>query len=213
MKKRIFNWTLSQEYGEYGWLEDNAPDTFEPARARVLAHDILEHLPCFNRYTGWANELLALGAMIFIRGEPGYFCQNKIWEKRWEIHLGADLSMMLERLTYDKDVKIPYLKANRLDNELEEYLDIAINTAIEHAAEVTKLPIDRNIIKAYLRKGYRKARQVYKQGWLACELFRRIEQQAEQLSKHAGEWQQLHVELCIKRFTVNMYITSGLKYD
>lgn len=71
MLRRTLIATRSYETNEIGWLLNNAPNSWEPVAANIVAHDILEHIE--NDSGTPEEEAMALGAVIYIRGLGGYW--------------------------------------------------------------------------------------------------------------------------------------------
>lgn len=62
--------SMNENQGYLGILVKNSPDHFEPSTGLTVAHDILEHIS--NHLDPYADEFMALGAMVAIRVENGY---------------------------------------------------------------------------------------------------------------------------------------------
>lgn len=66
----VFEWREDREFGHDGWILKGFPN-FNASGGQGIAHDTLEH---FKKGDGsLAHEMLAFGAIIFIRGETGWF--------------------------------------------------------------------------------------------------------------------------------------------
>jgi hypothetical protein len=126
----------------------------------LVSHDIFEH---FKRDGTLEDEYRAFGAIIWLRGEPGYF-------RDWESHISRSIVDMWRHL-YIRQKSLPYIAPRRfgaIDPDLDYLMNRAkevAEKALEQDADGTKmfahfkknLPRIRNLI----RSGYREARQKY----------------------------------------------------
>jgi hypothetical protein len=126
----------------------------------LISHDIFEH---FKRDGTLEDEYRAFGAIIWLRGEPGYF-------RDWESHISRSI-VDIWRYLYIRQKSLPDVAPRRF-GAIDPDLDYLMNRSIEVAekalvqdADGTKmiahfkkdLPRIRNLI----RIGYREARQKY----------------------------------------------------
>lgn len=126
----------------------------------LVSHDIFEH---FKRDGTLEDEYRAFGAIIWLRGEPGYF-------RDWESHISRSIVDIWRHL-YIRQKSLPYIAPRRfgaIDPDLDYLMNRAkevAEKALEQDADGTKmfahfkknLPRIRNLI----RSGYREARQIY----------------------------------------------------
>jgi hypothetical protein len=174
----------------------------------LVSHDIFEH---FKRDGTLEDEYRALGAIIWIRGEPGYF-------RDWESHISRTIVDMWRHL-YIRQKSLPHT-APRQFGAIEPDLDLLMNRAIEvaekasvHFADGAKmfahfkknLPRIRNLI----RSGYGEARQKY--GHLGqCQMnnlydeVSRVAYQAERACEFEG--QEVDIIINWKSLTVRYQV-------
>lgn len=86
-----FLYTTDKHYDFPGWLPENAPRTFTPLDAMGAVHDLMEHRKTANSGSV-EEELHALGVMLYIRGEGGY------WHDRAITDVAEHLAFELARL-------------------------------------------------------------------------------------------------------------------
>jgi hypothetical protein len=153
-----FVYGIDSEYGKRGLqFKDSG---FDYGSKEQISHDILEHL---KRNRSLEDEYRAFGAIIWLRGEPGYFPD-------WKSHISASIVDMW-RYVYDRHKILPSISPRRIGG-IDADLDSLMNRAIEVARKAfvrdaddagmfiafkKDLPLIRNLI----RSGYRKARQRY----------------------------------------------------
>jgi hypothetical protein len=178
MLTRTFEYREDND-GNLGFIPVNAPAMFNAGDGRIVAHDMLEHFS--NTTCSWEDELLALGAMIYVRGEYGYFTSNR-YEPEWEVHLASDLLQVMGFVSNNRqlhDVKV------RDTNGVGEGIDHAIAIAyssmldermyIEDAYNIEVIKQQLPLIRKWLIKGYNKANVRYRNGfastgYLFCEI-------------------------------------------
>lgn len=194
-----------ERFGCLGWIAENAPSNFEPGDGRVMAHDILEHLK--SNETGWEDELMALGAMIFIRGEHnGYF--NADWSNIVERELCECLGYLSGGMTLKQK------KASRVSH-IEDGIDFALRGALflMHE-EIAHKEVDKESIKAWIRIGYRNARKKYKIGWKALNMFTKIEREVDRMTKFAEEGiHEILVKINFSKYSVKLTLIDNYEEE
>lgn len=203
-----------KEFGTDGWLWDKAPSTYEPISGMGVAHDILEHFA--NDHGTVKDELLALGAALFVRGDGGYWA-NRAFGNR---NPGENLAPDIVRLGIDyngiEEVRYPESFSKTLDDYVEEWIRKGIRSASDEVKSLNPELLNEfrpffSISEDLIRKGYRKARRRYK-GIHPEELshmFCRIEEDADELLKLSEECDILRVRISLKRKTVNVCLIQG----
>jgi hypothetical protein len=126
----------------------------------LVSHDTFEH---FKRDGTLEDEYRAFGAIIWIRGEPGYF-------RDWESHISRSIVDMWRHL-YIRQKSLPYIAPRRfgaIDPDLDYLMNRAkevAEKALEQDADGTKMfaHFKKNLsrIRNLIRSGYREARQKY----------------------------------------------------
>lgn len=74
---RTFTWDRDESTGEYGWIPEwlNGVESPYAMRGEGTAHDTLEH-EAHESDGNLENEVRALGAVYFVRGESGWFAKD-----------------------------------------------------------------------------------------------------------------------------------------
>lgn len=207
---RLFEFREDRETGSLGWVPKGAPSVFNTGGGRLVAHDVLEHRP--NTSASWEDELMALGAMVFIRGETGHFYSQH--RPDWESHLAADLRNCFEYL-WHSGLNLKTVRTNAIygtDDGLSEAIEMAITELKHEGCDNTKITCERTVktMKDWLRVGYRHARKRYHDNaGRALYLFTMIERDVDELTKQAEEgFSELKVSVSIKNWTVDCQIVE-----
>ncbi|WP_297478325.1 hypothetical protein [Ferrovum sp.] len=173
MFKREFEWREDEEFGGWGWIPRGFPN-FNAGRGMLVAHDTLEH---FTNDSGTLEaEIRALGAMVLIRGEGGYFWNKGSIQSPGK-SLGADLARFYEELTqgmhsnYGEFTMPP--RTCRLDAEGDYIIEEGLKEGIKlfrlereyngSESEVSSKELKgwERKMRGWLRIGYRKAVKRY----------------------------------------------------
>jgi hypothetical protein len=155
----------------------NGMPGFNASLGLGVAHDTLEHFA--REGTGITAEILAFGAMLYIRAEGGYFYQMDHMHPDPVYHMSADLGRFIAEIVdgqhSDGALAIPP-STRRLDSEIELTLSHLLAKAMEeaklelngmqdldfdditHDAEIAKLA---QHIGDWMRRGYRRAIKRY----------------------------------------------------
>ena len=157
----------------------------------LVSHDIFEH---FKRDGTLEDEYRAFGAIIWIRGEPGYF-------RDWESHISRSIVDMW-RHVYLRRKSLPDIAPRRF-GAIDPDIDYLMNRAIEVAEKALAQDADgtrmfahfkKNLprIRNLIRSGYREARQKY--GHIGqCQMnnlydaVSKVADQAERACEFAGQ--------------------------
>jgi len=200
-KKTQWNFVCEEhaDYSTTGWRLTNMP-AFDPLPGMAVAHDILEHWPDDDSTTG---ELLALGAMIYVRGEdyyahkgqstisPGENCAGEIGDLLLKIESGewVDLRETTGQRTCTKD----------------EFARAEIATAIAQAKKHIREEREGTMpdsatwrtVRYWLTKGFNLARLRYRgiDRWELQRTFTEIESAADRELKSASIGDVLSVRL------------------
>jgi hypothetical protein len=190
MKKWKFVRKEHEDYGEDGWLLVGAPSTYQPLQGMGVAHDILEHFP--NDSGSVEDELLALGAALYVRGEGGYW-EN--WTRSMVSaghHVASDvfneLGMRYEGI--ENGIKSPG-KTKLLERHVEEWIMQVTQYVRKEGRDykyfnIWGLKDYQEKVPGWLRRGYRKAQKRYEKKTSPSDLsyiFHLIEQGADRLLK------------------------------
>jgi len=153
-----------------GWLMEGSPEGFDPTTSFGLVHDCIEHFYC---ETGLEDELLAFGAMLYIRGMYG----NDYWSIRSARFTGmaqmmaSDLSEFLLSYKDDLEISLKPASSKPLDDEDDEQVirdlprviiqELKNNRRDECYHFRNLREVLRNV-QHWVRKGYRKAAKRWK---------------------------------------------------
>jgi len=220
---REFRRAENDEYGENGWLMKGAPSTYMPIGGMGVAHDLLEHRR--NDEGSVRDELLAFGAMLYVRGEGGYWNRNASRLEPGE-HLGGemanDLGIKYEGI--ERGIPDPG-RTLRLEDDVEEWIEQAIRGCRSEIKEhlsgwhTGDAPFSGDQInefldraRGWLRRGYRMARRRYKNidVCVLSHLFAEIEKKADHLLKDdMADYCPMVVRLDVKRGNVMVYLDES----
>ena len=201
-----FVYGTDPEYGNKGLKFKDC--SFNYVSGEHIAHDILEH---FRRDASVEDEYRAFGAIIWLRGEPGYF-------RDWESHISASIADIWRHM-YTRDENLADIAPRRIGG-IDADLDSLMSRALEAARKAyvrdgvssnvfadfkKNLPRIRNLI----RSGYRKARQKYgrigqRQMKNLSDELSRVADQAERACKSEG--QEVDIMIDWKKLTVTYLV-------
>lgn len=139
----------------------------------TIAHDLLEHVNGIDKIGTIQDELQALGALWFVRGQFGYLRKIESFHSV-ETNIASDVSRMamdyIKNIYHDEITKLKTKRVDECETEFQEILNIAktrFNTEIRYSEPLTneeKSNADYYFSQVIhnLRKGYRKAVTKYK---------------------------------------------------
>lgn len=188
-------------YGAVGWIEVGAPACYNSGTGLLVAHDVLEHFkPTLFSKDSWEDELLALGAMVYVRGEQGYF--HYMYNPDWRKHLEIDISSLLEFVSTIR--KLKPCRSRDVHSIKEDMYEVVFN-AWKFLDKEYHVPLDQlDLITHFLVKGYNKAKKRYhKNGHAACSMFMEIESLVNDI-KYVEVGDTLKVIVNIKEQTVKV---------
>lgn len=221
MFKREFEWREDEEYGGWGWIPKGFPK-FNAGRGMLVAHDTLEH---FTNDSGTLEaEIRALGAMVLIRGEGGYFW-NKGSIQGPEKSLGADLAHFYSELSNgmhsdEGEFSMPP-RTRCLDTEGDYIIEQALKEGrelfeLERKYNGSESEVDEKKLKEWERKmrgwlriGYRKAVKRYHNA-LPHELsylFDCVEEKIDTRFKSGEQYETLTVKVDPKKLSFRVEVT------
>lgn len=192
---------IAQEDRELGGcglvIEGMRPDvTVNPAQdGLTLAHDLVEHVNGVWEIGTIDDELEALGAIWFVRGQFNDLRRdNRGSQVSVHQNIAADVVRMFRDFFYGAPVDLVPLKtkAHEEDSEFKTILDYAFDDMpgeidAEDRGETFAARRARYMAVCLprLRRGYRKAAAKYKSGIFANKLFWTIAEATESVAKHA----------------------------
>ena len=162
-------------------------EIFVASSGTLLAHDIVEHQNGINAIGSIDDELEALGAVWFTRGQFDDMSRDGIGSsKNAYQNIAADIEEMFIKFT-NKNESVNACPVTHNHNH-DETFDIIINYFKEDvsniADNVSMLATFTAIIKARLRIGYNKASRRFKTAIHANNLFWSIADAANEVIKH-----------------------------
>ena len=187
---RTFKWTMDEDFGYKGWQPADFPNgnSFESA---MVAHDILEHVPPSHQ-NRFCDELMALGASHYIRGETGWYAlhmPNNI--NTPESHLAGSIwADIMREASYDRDSILdpgPALKTDA-DKSFREAISLARNDAFhEQDEDDPEIPLNQwNRCLGWMQKGYLRSLELFPNPYHAMDLFDAI---GKAMERHADQFE------------------------
>lgn len=186
------NWDIGAGSGESGWIPAGQPN-FDPSfSGGVVAHDLLEHMRATKGAQPITNEMQALGAMLWGRGQAGALndCPGKVLADELEYH-AVDVFCSIDK----PPRPVPRLRDERMEEWIAQAVKRARKTVIREldhngwrAERRRDLRQSLDWLAAWLRTGVRRAIRRYPTlgpGQLVS-LFNRVEQATEHLLKEEG---------------------------
>ena len=205
------------EHGNVGWIPEWLPNATS-GDGRLVAHDVLEHMPNTSNRNSSEDELVAMGAMYFIRGETGllYSPYQSI-----EDIIAKDICFILsDSVNNSERVRSPGFKYrlsdSSTDNIFKEATRIGIKSFKDNYEDDIDI-LDKHIYTYtlnWLRVGYRQATKRYRginQGYVG-DMFPQIERLVNERSKFVNEYDKLKVMVNIKRAIVKVKRLEPNKY-
>lgn len=219
--RRTFIWTEDQRDGSFGFAPAWVAG-FDPVYEIGMAHDILEHR--ISDTGEWHQELMAFGAMQYIRGENGFF------GSRFDAPdlLGKELAELWEGASNPNCIAVPKGMMPRADLEdSTKYALIRVREAFleEASNEYDADEGERENILAHsldwLKRGYIMARARYERfgSGSPCQTFEIMDQMTRKLYSRLDEEScierqtRLHVEVDLYQCRVRMRTTGHYYRD
>jgi hypothetical protein len=161
MPSRTFNFGTDQNGGQ-GWIMRGMPH-FDAVQGLGAAHDTIEH---FGLGARLEDELLAFGAILFGRGEGGYWNMraNRTFRTGYAYQASGDLARFLAEARLEVQPIKPLLLDEHLEEMLEELPEHVLTSlgdelecwGMEDASEAQILNAIGHAIN-WIRRGYNKA--------------------------------------------------------
>lgn len=216
MIHRKFVWRVDEEHGNEGWGLISQPVFNVATTGRLICHDTLEHFKCDGTVE---DELQALGAMVFIRGQ-GY--DSNLHRLGVVTNLASDLVRLMETV-YGWNGREESLQAQVVgpllaDNEVEGWLQKALQEAVEefekYSLDDREVPEDFETTKVqlieWMRTGYRKAKRRYHGNHAEdlCATFNHLEYMLKDTFLHRQYGDILLVGVCPRQLTTKVRVKS-----
>lgn len=199
---KLFHLTIAEhpEYGELGIKIKGGlgRDYFEPALSGItLAHDLLEH-PATGHINGFADEFMALGAIVAGRIEMGWWHSNgRALNVR---DLASDVASLVAYCDW-----LPPCNSRIRDREVVDSMRQAIRDGVEEA-EMIDLP-DAEHILGWMCKGHQFFRRRFAHldtYGISNHLFNRISTQADNWLNGAEEGDEATLRLDLTRYSAEI---------
>lgn len=171
----------------------------EPRDGHGCAHDIMEHFRGLELNSN--TELMAIGAMLHVRGEGGFFRSNMFNNCPGYIIYGDIVSLKSESYKWG-EITSPGRTTRINDEEIEYWIEKGINKAAQELRDNWETHVSsewRSNVRGWLRKGYRKAYKRYPQNpFTLTHIFKRMTEKIDHAFKHAENHAIVRVSFVIK---------------
>lgn len=213
MSSLIFDWTDCDIAANDGWLARGYPN-FYASTGRGIAHDCVDHFPRGQKHGPYADELLALGARLWIWIESGEFFRLQgisytTPAKTW----GGELQIIVDDSEGLTDHPPAMIEEPMLDDALDSEIECILDELIHRRGPSTSVwEVDGPQIQnlgAWLRRGVRAARARYKghQAFDVFQLYQRVTSACERIGS-GEEGDKLIVRIHEKRLDVSVRLVS-----
>jgi hypothetical protein len=199
--KREFVLEIHAGFGSLGARPVGMPHA-DPLGGMAVAHDVLEHFP--GDGGGVHDELMALGAALFVRGR--YYFGNNGGNPSPEDNISADFPELFHHVIHEDFAlrRPPKSKRTYVDEELQEIVRLGfrkIRDAYPEDALENKTWLDHDRWLGWLRRGYRRAVRRYRDcpDHAVCGMFLRIEELADRAIKQGEEGDRFTVSVSLHR--------------
>lgn len=206
-----------EDHGYTGWVLDSKP-YFDPMDGMGVAHDVLEEFPRGKDQPH--DELLAMGALIFGRGE--------MWSHNCSLveTVAHECSGVFRHVFHEEGYSLAFCYPSRpFEDDLIDY-ENTIQAVVEHIVKINTLDPTRGYdnreyddaesekvlgevenIRNWLRLGIRKARRRFRnlEGYDVAQLFERIEKEVNRVTKQAELGDKLSIRVSYKRNDVEIW--------
>lgn len=211
MIQTVFEWRGDRNTGEYGWIQKGFPN-FNASDGRMVAHDTLEHFAGGDG--SLTDEMLAFGAIMFVRGESGWFYQEGgIYDPAQSCAL--DISEFLHDVAWGNSHLKTAPRTCRLDdNTIENYIQDAVHGGLrialnEYPEKCGQMRQSDALIKSmigWMRIGYRKAvKRFYDNpAYQVADCFNEIRKKVDKHFSHGEFGEELIVKVNPRTLKVNV---------
>lgn len=199
-------WGEDEEYGTYGWVPKVNPK-FNAMQGFGVAHDVMEHTDLVSG--SLEEEMLAFGAMLYIRGEGGWWWNSMNPSAAYQMK--DDIAQFTRDTFYQKGMGCVLAKPKRTlhidhESDIEEIVASAwraVRAEFEYDPEDFRAFRHHNLdyrkrLAGWIRRGYQECKRRYMghKGWHLCDVFREITAKVDSL-KHMELGEELHITLKI----------------
>lgn len=129
MSTMNFTWGMD-ERGMHGWIADGYPN-FDVTQPGMFSHDCLEHLPRGMKHGAIADELMALGARLYIRVKSEWWWSQRFLAEPPE-SWGRELQILLQAIQWGEQPEPSIITEPLLDDDMDD----EIESALEHGARI-----------------------------------------------------------------------------
>lgn len=205
---RKFIWGTDQK-DSVGWIPKGMPN-FDAGAGRQIAHDSIEH---FSMKEGIEQEMLAFGAILFIRGLGGYLNLTGSYlskNRNYGWHLSFDFANFLAES--GKDISVPRNTSELDDEYAEEMIDNMVAQAWNNIDdELEACGVEMDVAEVFqraigwVRCGFRAAQKRFSDSHPeeVCYMFHQIENEVDDKYMHGEEGDELIVK----------FSTETLRYE
>lgn len=199
-------WGEDQEHGGHGWIPKLNP-SFNAMQGFGVAHDVMEHTDLISGTL--EEEMLAFGAMLYIRGEGGWWWSS-IRGTSPAGNMKYDIAKFSHDVFYAKDRGCILGKPKRTlhtdcESDIEEIVQQSWRTLRaefeyddpeDWKTFTRRNPNWRKYLTGWIRRGYQECVRRYKghKAWHLCDVFREITQKVDGY-KHVEQGEELHITL------------------
>jgi hypothetical protein len=163
-----FLWKRSENRFPEGWQMEGQSD-FRPNKGGIIPHDMMEHFPGDHRMDS-PQELLALGAMVYLRFEESRVARAKGDKKPMDVpyHIATVVEAFSEERKFDFPDNFPLPKRRNilpLIAKAEEYFHESCSLMRSEQKMLYKRDIkliDWKTYALWLTEGYYRAKRRYK---------------------------------------------------
>ena len=207
---RVFKFAFAEheEHGTKGWKPDWIPGG-EPLTGIGVAHDVMEHWT--NQSGSWNDELVALGAALFVRGDGGWFAANgrSKHNDRWSVNTCSDIVEGMRKHVWQDEPWVSLLSGRAGSHRLDEWNESEIEHCLNRVRQDFREEVGEDFNRAQwmvsdlymqqmarlMRVGYRKAERRYRNAYAAAHVFSQIAEKSDKLLEHADDFETLEVRL------------------
>lgn len=207
MKTVILEVRKDLELGELGFMVKGTPMMNYPmvaTRGAVVAHDLLEHVNGVSEIGSVGDELEALGAAWYVRGQHGMVT---------DVGMSGDVYGLLELHNQGVPFRVDVKRTQACD--YDDVFEYAIGAAVQSFLKYNE-DVDANRLEEFktaalslMRTGYRKAKRKYKDFCVAtlfCEIEREVDSIVKEIEYEGQEFK-------LRYDPLNVYVEEVYDYD
>jgi hypothetical protein len=132
MSRHVFVWGRDQE-GATGWVLKNMPH-FDASFGDTIGHDCMEHLPGGLKHGAIADEMLALGARLYLRVESGWWYAQNFFVTPTQTWTG-EVMRQLEYILFNGTTQPGPVRSVPTEDEIGEEMELIIAESVRKGVE------------------------------------------------------------------------------